>query len=109
MDIEGGEDYAWEGAIETLKKNDVTIALEIHNGINVEFLVDLFIDIGYSVEADGAGEVANHIPILPSRHLSNSEISDKSRTCLTSSRNSNISDKELRKHQSDGKGSIFGH
>ncbi len=52
MDIEGGEDTAWEGAIKTLRENNVTIALEIHNGVDVGKLEKLFIDLGYKFDYD---------------------------------------------------------
>jgi FkbM family methyltransferase len=66
MDIEGGEDTAWEGAIKTLKENDITIGLEIHLGVNVEKLTKLFNDLGYKIEGD-----------IPSSWLSRHVIIDK--------------------------------
>ena len=52
MDIEGAEDFAWEGAINTLRDNVVDIILEIHINVDTEKLSNFFRDLGYRFVKD---------------------------------------------------------
>jgi len=63
-DIEGGENFIWEGAIKTLKENNVTIALEIHYGVDIEKLIKLFTDLNYTVQYDTPDWLARHVWIV---------------------------------------------
>ena len=47
MDIEGGEDFAWFGAEETLKNNYLDIVLEVHNEVDYARLHKYMTDQGY--------------------------------------------------------------
>lgn len=49
MDIEGGENFAWRGASETLKNFKLDIILEVHNAVNYNQLYKLFKDHGYEI------------------------------------------------------------
>jgi len=49
MDIEGGENFAWQGAKETLKNNKLDIVLETHDCVNFEDLFQFFKDYGYKI------------------------------------------------------------
>lgn len=56
VDIEGAENTAFEGAIETLKKNKLDIIIEVHRFVDNEKLFDLFTSFGYKVyDIDGIG------------------------------------------------------
>ena len=61
MDIEGGEDFAWEGAIKTLRENNIVIALEIHYGVDVEKLTKLFTDLNYTITYDSPNWLSRHV------------------------------------------------
>ncbi len=52
MDIEGAEDFAWDGAIHTLTNHDVKIILEVHDFVDVEHLWNLFRAVGYVAVAE---------------------------------------------------------
>jgi len=55
MDIEGGENFAWDGASETLKNNQLDIILEVHNCVNYGRLWNLFVNAGYLIcQTDGS-------------------------------------------------------
>ena len=60
-DIEGGEAFIWETAIETLKNNNVIIALEIHYGVNVDKLLKIFTDLKYNVTTDTPDWLSRHV------------------------------------------------
>ena len=49
MDIEGGEDFAWKGAIETLDNNYLDIILEVHNCVDYQALHKFFMERKYNV------------------------------------------------------------
>src|SRR5271157_2550791 len=51
-DIEGGEAFIWETAVKTLKDNNLTIALEIHYGVDVDKLIKTFTDLNYHITYD---------------------------------------------------------
>jgi FkbM family methyltransferase len=68
-DIEGGEDFIWETAKETLKNNKLSIALEIHYGVDVDRLFSIFENLGYTIEFS-PGEVITHDTVIfPSMHV----------------------------------------
>jgi FkbM family methyltransferase len=46
MDIEGAEDFAWQGAVQTLARG-VHIVLEVHRTVAADRLLDFFIARGY--------------------------------------------------------------
>ena len=52
VDIEGAEDFAFEGAINTLKNNIIDIVLEVHINVDTEKLSKFFHDLGYKFVAD---------------------------------------------------------
>ena len=49
MDIEGGEDFAWEGAIHTLENNYLDILLEVHNAVDYDKLQRFFMERKYNI------------------------------------------------------------
>ena len=49
MDVEGGENFAWVGAAETLKNHQLDIILEVHNCVNYPKLWNLFVNAGYLI------------------------------------------------------------
>lgn len=56
VDIEGAENTAFDGAIETLKNNQMDIIIEIHRFVDNDKLYKLFTDLGYTVfDIDGIG------------------------------------------------------
>lgn len=56
VDIEGAENSAFEGAIETLKNNKLDIIIEVHRFVDNEKLFKLFTDLGYTIfDIDGIG------------------------------------------------------
>lgn len=60
VDIEGAENTAFEGAIETLKNNKMDIVIEVHRFVDCERLFKLFTDLGYIVyDIDGIGRPKN--------------------------------------------------
>lgn len=60
-DIEGGEEFIWDTALKTLSENNITIALEIHYGVNKERLLKLFTDLSYKVELDAPDALSHHV------------------------------------------------
>lgn len=53
MDIEGAEDFVWNGALETLKRSkNLKIVLETHKTINGPRLYDFFINLGFTISPD---------------------------------------------------------
>jgi FkbM family methyltransferase len=52
MDIEGAEDFVWNGAIETLRNNQLGILLEVHKEVNTDKLGKFFADLGYNIYED---------------------------------------------------------
>lgn len=56
VDIEGAENFIFEGATETLKNNKMDIVIEVHRFVDTERLYKLFTDLGYTVyDIDGIG------------------------------------------------------
>lgn len=56
VDIEGAENTAFEGAIETLKNNKMDIVIEVHRFVDCDRLFKLFTGLGYTVyDIDGIG------------------------------------------------------
>lgn len=49
MDIEGAEDFVWNGAVETLKNNKMDILLETHSSVDCGKLLIFFNRLGYKV------------------------------------------------------------
>ncbi len=49
MDIEGAEDFAWNGAFNTLKNNKMDILLETHSSVDCDKLLMFFNGLGYKV------------------------------------------------------------
>jgi FkbM family methyltransferase len=60
-DIEGGEAFIWETAIKTLNEHNITIALEIHYGVDVERLAKIFTDLNYKIEYDTPTWLSRHV------------------------------------------------
>lgn len=48
IDIEGAEDFIFEGATETLKRDNLNIMIEVHNEVDREKLFKLFKDNGFN-------------------------------------------------------------
>ena len=65
MDIEGAEEFVWEGAVKTLKKNQLNIILEVHQKVNGNKLFAFFQKLKYTVIQDD-GTVAK--TFLNDRH-----------------------------------------
>jgi FkbM family methyltransferase len=54
VDIEGAENTAFDGAIETLKNNKMDIVMEVHRFVDCDRLFKLFTDLGYTIfDIDG--------------------------------------------------------
>ncbi len=49
MDIEGAEDFVWNGAVNTLKDNKMDILLETHSSVDCDKLLIFFNGLGYKV------------------------------------------------------------
>jgi len=49
MDIEGAEDFVWNGAVETLRNNKINILLETHSSVDCGKLLIFFNRLGYKV------------------------------------------------------------
>jgi FkbM family methyltransferase len=49
IDIEGAEDFIFEGATETLKRKNLNIMIEVHNEVNLPKLFEVFKDNGFSI------------------------------------------------------------
>jgi len=58
MDIEGAEDFVWEGAVKTLKKNQLNIILEVHQKVNGDKLFAFFKKLKYTAIQD-SGTIAD--------------------------------------------------
>lgn len=62
VDIEGAENTAFEGAIETLKNNQMDILIEVHRFVDNEKLFKFFTDLGYRIyDIDGIGRPTSFI------------------------------------------------
>lgn len=57
MDIEGAENFAWLGAIKTLKNNKLNIILEVHQGVDTKLLYEFFKEKKYTVVGENRTEV----------------------------------------------------
>ena len=52
MDIESAEDFVWNGAVDTLKNNELNIILETHKNVDVHRLSVFFNELGYKTEPE---------------------------------------------------------
>ena len=57
MDIESAEDFAWNGAINTLKNNKIDILLEVHDLVDRKKLYRFFKKLDYKVYDENLKEV----------------------------------------------------
>lgn len=57
MDIEGAENFAWLGAVNTLKHNKLYIILEIHQGVDCKALFEFFKKRNFTVIGENRMEV----------------------------------------------------
>lgn len=57
IDVEAAEEFVIEGALNTLKNNNILLSLETHLGINRERIYELLTQVGYSVYLDGTQKV----------------------------------------------------
>ena len=48
MDIEGAESFVWQGAVNTLRTQNVDILLEVHNTVDLKGLFDFFLALHYN-------------------------------------------------------------
>jgi FkbM family methyltransferase len=62
MDIEGAENFAWNGAIETLKTNKLNIILEVHMEVDYQELHQFFRDLDYKIFDDMMRKAKNFFP-----------------------------------------------
>lgn len=56
MDIEGAEDFVWNGAINTLKKNELNIVMEVHQKVDGDKLFAFFKKLKYTIIQDDETE-----------------------------------------------------
>lgn len=70
MDIEGGENFAWLGAVETLKNNKLDIVLEVHNCVDYDGLFSFFKDLDYKI-INSYGRPANNFEPDSHYHITN--------------------------------------
>lgn len=59
IDVEAAEQFVLEGALETLKNNDILISLETHVAIDRQRIYELLTEAGYSVYHNGTDKVSN--------------------------------------------------
>ena len=59
IDVEAAEQFVLEGALDTLKNNNILISLETHLAIDRQRIYDLLTEAGYSVYHNGLNKVEN--------------------------------------------------
>jgi FkbM family methyltransferase len=59
IDVEAAEQFVLEGALKTLKNNNILISLETHVAIDCQKIYNLLTESGYSVYQNGINKVEN--------------------------------------------------